>query len=107
MEDAFSKDFLLTTVSLYWFTQSMGNAIRMYAESFRGSALALLEPPKIQVPLGIGVYPADSILLPKSMCMGMGNVTHWNVLPKGGHFAPSEQSVTYVDEIRRFFRPLR
>jgi pimeloyl-ACP methyl ester carboxylesterase len=107
VEDAFSKDFLLTTVALYWFTQSMGNAIRMYAESFKGSALAPARPPKIQVPMGIGVYPADSILLPKSMCVGMGNVTHWSVLPKGGHFAPSEQPITYVNEIRRFFRPLR
>jgi hypothetical protein len=32
LETAFTKDFLLTTTSIYWFTKSIGTSMRYYAE---------------------------------------------------------------------------
>lgn len=106
VESVFSRDFLLTTASLYWFTNSIGSSFRLYAETFR-SPKPRPAGTRLEVPTGIGVFPGEVVLMPKTVCERVVNLTHWSVLPKGGHFAPSEQPVTYVDELRRMFRPLR
>ena len=35
------------------------------------------------------------------------NPKRWNVIERGGHFAPMEQPEVLVDDIRAFFRTLR
>jgi pimeloyl-ACP methyl ester carboxylesterase len=113
LESRYSRDFLLTTVSLYWFTQSIGSSMQLYAEQFRAGARAednyssAQGPARIEAPTGIGVYPAEVALLPRKVCERAANLVYWNVLEQGGHFAPAEVPQTYVEELRRFFRPLR
>jgi pimeloyl-ACP methyl ester carboxylesterase len=34
-------------------------------------------------------------------------VTHWAVLPRGGHFAAMEQPELFARDLREFFRALR
>jgi pimeloyl-ACP methyl ester carboxylesterase len=34
-------------------------------------------------------------------------VTHWAVMPRGGHFAAMEQPALFVEDVRRFFRTVR
>jgi hypothetical protein len=31
------------------------------------------------------------------------NVTHWAVMPRGGHFAAMEQPELFTEDLRRFF----
>jgi pimeloyl-ACP methyl ester carboxylesterase len=109
VENAFTRDFLLTTISLYWLTESIGSSMRIYADTFgNGLHIHSTTPPKrIDVPTGIGVFPQELALLPRRACARAVNLVHWSVLPRGGHFAPSEQPELYVEELRRFFRPLR
>jgi pimeloyl-ACP methyl ester carboxylesterase len=109
LEAVFARDFLLTTVSLYWLTETIGSSMRIYADSFgRGLRIhSSSPPPRIDVPTGIGVFPAEMTLIPRRACERVANVVHWSVLPRGGHFGPSEQPDLYIDELRRFFRPLR
>ncbi|MCH7653468.1 MAG: hypothetical protein IIB14_07315 [Chloroflexi bacterium] len=35
------------------------------------------------------------------------NVQRWTKMPRGGHFAASEEPDLLVEDIREFFRPLR
>lgn len=104
LDDIYSRDFLLTTLSLYWLTRTAGTSLRIYADSLRGTP----QPPKrLDVPTGIGVFPGDVALAPRKAVERVADVTHWSVLPRGGHFAPSEVPELYVEELRSFFRPLR
>jgi pimeloyl-ACP methyl ester carboxylesterase len=109
----YTRDFLLTNVCLYWFTQSIASSMQLYAEEFRTGAIAgdsfvgSTPPARIEVPTGIGVYPEEIVLLPRKLCERAANLVHWSVLPEGGHFAPAEAPETYVRELRTFFRSLR
>ena len=109
----YSRDFLLTNVCLYWFTESIASSMQLYAEQFRaGSAAAdnytgAAPPARIDAPTGIGVYPEEVALLPRKICEQAANLVYWNVLPEGGHFAPAEVPDTYIKELRTFFRTLR
>jgi pimeloyl-ACP methyl ester carboxylesterase len=109
----YSRDFLLTNVCLYWFTQSIASSMQLYAEQFRAGSRAAdnysgsAPLPRIEAPTGIGVYPEEVALLPRKLCEQAANLVYWNVLPAGGHFAPAEVPDIYVEELRTFFRPLR
>jgi pimeloyl-ACP methyl ester carboxylesterase len=109
----YSRDFLLTNVCLYWFTQSIASSMQLYAEEFRAGAIAgdnyvgSTPPARIETPTGIGVYPEEIALLPRKLCEQAANLVHWSVLPEGGHFAPAEVPEIYVRELRTFFKSLR
>jgi hypothetical protein len=34
-------------------------------------------------------------------------VTHWTVMPRGGHFAAMEQPALFIEDVRKFFRTVR
>jgi pimeloyl-ACP methyl ester carboxylesterase len=109
----YSRDFLLTNVCLYWFTQSIGSSMQLYAEQFRAGAIAADNyggaalPARIEAPTGIGVYPEEVALVSRKVCERAANIVYWNVLPEGGHFAPAEVPDIYVEELRTFFRKFR
>jgi pimeloyl-ACP methyl ester carboxylesterase len=108
IEASFTRDFLLTTVSLYWFTQSFRSSIQIYPGSFEPLRLQSQEPALIKVPSGIGVFPYDTTILPRKTCERWApNLVHWSVLPRGGNFAASEEPELYINELRTFFRALR
>lgn len=109
----YTKDFLLTNVCLYWFTQSIASSMQLYAEQFRAGSVAAdnytgaSAPAYIKAPTGIGVYPGEVALLSRKICERAANLRYWSVLPEGGHFAPAEVPQIYLQELRTFFRPLR
>jgi pimeloyl-ACP methyl ester carboxylesterase len=114
LESAFDRDFLITTLMIYWVTESIGSSMQLYAEQYRAGSVsaenytgAVEPPPRIEAPTGIGVFPEDVALLPRSICEQAANLQRWSVLPRGGHFAPSEVPDLYVDELRSFFRGFR
>ena len=113
LETRYSRDFLLTNVTLYWLTQSIGSSMQLYAEQFRaGSAAAdnysSAQPlARIEAPTGIGVYPEEVALMPRKLCEQAANLVYWNVLPAGGHFAPAEVPELYLNELRTHFRAFR
>jgi pimeloyl-ACP methyl ester carboxylesterase len=113
LDSVYSKDFLLTNVCLYWFSQGIASSMQLYAEQFRAGSISAdnysqaQAPARIEAPTGIGVYPGEVALLPRKVCEQAANLVYWNVLRKGGHFAPAEVPQTYIEELRTFFRPLR
>lgn len=108
VERRFTKDELITSFALYWLTGSFASAIRYYAESFRTPwTPAHDRTPTLQAPTGIAVFPGEILLVPRALAERHANLVHWSVMPTGGHFAPAEEPDLYVEDIRRFFRPLR
>ena len=106
VEKRFTKDELLTTITIYWVTQSIGSSTKLYYETLR-KPWDLKEGEKIEVPCGIAVFPAEISVPPREWAERSYNVQQWTIMPAGGHFAALEEPNRLVEDIRNFFRPLR
>ena len=63
--------------------------------------------PVVEAPTGIGVFPGEVVLLPRSWAERYYNLKHWTAMKSGGHFAPMEEPQALVEDIRTFYRGLR
>ena len=108
VEEAFSRQFLLDTVSIYWFTESFVTTSRWYWHTFRTPPQAVPDPEAArQVPFGMPVFPKEMIFVPRAAAEASANVVHWSEHDRGGHFAPSEVPEVFTDDVRAFFHKLR
>ena len=108
VERRFSHDDLLTTISLYWFTQTFHTSARLYADTFRSpTRLAHDRTPAIEAPTAMALFPEDVVVVPRAAAAGNANLVRWTEMPRGGHFAPMEEPELLVDDVRAFFRDLR
>jgi len=99
----FSREFLLTQASLYWFTNTIGTSLRPYYEYGRGVARGLTY---VQTPTAVALFPADLARPPLSWAQRTHNVVQYSLMPRGGHFAPIEAPDELAADIRRFERQL-
>ncbi|GAB2578604.1 multidrug MFS transporter [Paractinoplanes abujensis] len=102
---SFTRDDLLTNVTIYWLTGTIGSSIRMY------HANAAIDPAQLQrrveVPSGFTLFAGDVVRPPHAWLHRVANTVRINEVPRGGHFAPFEQPEAYARELRDFFRPYR
>jgi pimeloyl-ACP methyl ester carboxylesterase len=106
LESRFTRDELLTTVPLYWFTRSMPSAIRIYWEGRRGP-MKFAPGERVHVPVGIAHFPRELPIPPRSYVERGYNVTRWSEMRKGGHFAALEEPAALAADIRACARQLR
>jgi pimeloyl-ACP methyl ester carboxylesterase len=106
VEKRFTKDELLTTVTIYWVTQTINSSTRLYYETAR-HPWELKEGERISVPSAMAAFPAEISRPPREWCERSYNVHQWTDMPAGGHFAALEEPERMVEDIRSFFRPLR
>jgi pimeloyl-ACP methyl ester carboxylesterase len=106
VERRFTRDEILTTVSLYWFTRSMPSAIRLYWEG-RKRPLKFAPGEKVNVPVAIAHFPREIPIPPRTYVERGYNVARWTEMPKGGHFAAHEEPVSLANDIRAFARQFR
>ena len=108
VERRFTKDELLTGVSLYWLTGTFHTSVRFYAESFRRPwPLVHDRVPPIEAPTAVAVFPRELLRVPRRFMERQANVARWTVMPRGGHFAPAEEPGLMLEDIRAFFRGFR
>lgn len=105
LDDYFSKDDLLTNVSIYWFTETITSSARIYYENRNTPPEKAIE--YINVPTGAAIFPAEIFITPRAWAEAAYDLRHWTVMPRGGHFAALEQPELYVNDVREFFRLLR
>jgi pimeloyl-ACP methyl ester carboxylesterase len=103
IESCFTKDELLTNLTIYWTTQTINSAFRIYFESMK----AMYNPTgktakRIEVPTAVAMFPKDLINAPKDFADRFFNVQQWTEMPKGGHFAAIEQPELLAEDIRKF-----
>ncbi len=103
IESRFTKDQLLTNIMLYWVTQSMPSAVRLYYESRRSDRTA----GRVDVPTAVAVFPGEIFFSPRKWVEARYNVRQWTEMPRGGHFAAMEEPELLVNDVRKFFRGLR
>jgi pimeloyl-ACP methyl ester carboxylesterase len=106
IESVITLDRLLTNVSVYWFTETITSAIRLYKEA---APVPLKFGPgeRIAPPLGFAAFPGEVALPPRQWLARVYNIRRWTEMPRGGHFAAMEQPNALAEDIRAFFRPLR
>ncbi len=104
-EEKFSKDELLTNISVYWFTRSITSSARIYYEN---RAVPLSEPLGfVSVPTAGAIFPKEIYLTPRLWAEQAYNIVRWTEMPRGGHFAALEETQLLLADIRAFFRQLR
>ena len=105
IERSFTKDEILTNVTIYWLTQSIGSSMRMY------SANAAIPPAqlarRVDVPSGFSIFHGDVVRPPRAWLERVTNAVYITEPARGGHFAPFEEPELYAQELRAFFRPYR
>ena len=106
VESRFTKDELLTTITIYWVTESIGSSTRLYYETLH-RPWELSQNERINVPCAVAIFPKDLSQPPREWAERSYNVQQWTVMPSGGHFAALEEPARLVDDVRNFFRPLR
>ncbi len=117
IENCFSKDELLTNLTIYWATQTINSAIRIYYESMKTLMQAMYNPlaklnpfdktgKKAEPPAAFAIFPHDLVNAPREYAERIFNVQQWTTMPRGGHFAAMEQPSLLVDDIRKFVSEL-
>lgn len=101
----FSKDELLTNISIYWFTESITSSMRIYYEN--RSTPAIKPTGYIDVPTGVALFPAEIYITPRAWAEAAYDIRHWSQMPRGGHFAALEETEAYLNELNTFFRLVR
>ena len=108
VERRFSKDHLLTTMMLYWLTDSMASALRYYYEAAANPwAPSHDRMPVVGVPTGLSLFEPDLAPVPVDWTASFFNRVLLRVYSAGGHFAAAEEPAVIVKDIRDTFRPLR
>jgi pimeloyl-ACP methyl ester carboxylesterase len=105
VERSFTKDEILTNVTLYWITATIGSAMRMYHANAAIAPAQLAR--RVEVPSGFSIFAGDVVRPPRAWLERTTNVVRVTEPARGGHFAPFEEPELYADELRAFFRPYR
>lgn len=105
VEHSFTRDEILTNLTIYWLTGTIGSAMRMYHAN--GGIPATQHARRVEVPSGFSLFPGDLITPPRAWLERLSNVARVTQPPRGGHYAPFEEPELYAQELRDFFRPYR
>jgi pimeloyl-ACP methyl ester carboxylesterase len=98
----FSFDTLLSILTLYWATGTIGSSFRTYYDYAHNP-----ERPLVTVPTGVTLTTED-IGYPRELAeRSYSDIRHWREPTVGGHFFPLEEPELLAEELRSFFRPLR
>ncbi len=106
VEKRFTKDELLTTITIYWVTQIINSSTRLYYETAK-HPWDMKQGERISVPAAMAVFPKAISLPPREWGERSYNIHRWTEMPSGGHFAALEEPERLAEDIRAFFRPLR
>ena len=99
----FTLDEMLDNIMLYWLPATGTSSGRLYWES-----MGSLARTTVALPTGVSIFPKEIFAASRRWAERQyTNITYWNELDKGGHFAAWEQPELFVQEVRASFRPLR
>src|SRR3712207_1469517 len=102
-----TRDNILDNITLYWLTGTGASAARWYWETGRAQA-AGEAPPDVSVPVGFTTFPGEVIAAPRSWVeVVYPDLSYFNEVDRGGHFAAWEEPQLFSEEIRAAFRSLR
>jgi pimeloyl-ACP methyl ester carboxylesterase len=109
-ERLLTRDDFLDNVTLYWLTNTAASSARLYWETGGQSVLlaAAQKTSEISLPVAITVFPDEVYRAPETWARrAYRNLTYFNEVDKGGHFAAWEEPDLFASELRAAFRSLR
>jgi pimeloyl-ACP methyl ester carboxylesterase len=106
-----TRDHVLDNITLYWLTGTGASAARSYWESYGAAAVATVAgqvPPEVSLPVGFTTFPGEIWRTPRSWAeKAYPNLTYFNEVDNGGHFAAWEEPELFSAEVRAAFESLR
>jgi pimeloyl-ACP methyl ester carboxylesterase len=106
-----TREHIVDNITLYWLTGTGASAARSYWEDGQALAQARVSgqaPPEVSVPVGFSTFPGEIWRTPRSWVENSyPNVSYFNEVDKGGHFAAWEEPQLFSEEVRAAFRSLR
>jgi microsomal epoxide hydrolase len=107
IENAVSRDDLLTNIALYWFTGAIGSSFWPYYARMHGP-WPIPEGKTVDVPVGYAAFPTEILRPPRSLAARTyTDIRRWTSMARGGHFAALEQPEALAREILEFFSSLQ
>jgi pimeloyl-ACP methyl ester carboxylesterase len=106
-----TRDHIVDNITLYWLTGTGASAARSYWEDALARAQILASgqaPPQVSLPVGFTTFPGELWRTPRSWVENSyPNVTYFNEVDRGGHFAAWEEPELFSGEVRAAFSSLR
>jgi pimeloyl-ACP methyl ester carboxylesterase len=105
-----TRDHILDNITLYWLTGTGASAARSYWEAYGPDAPAAgREPlPPSSIPVGFTTFPGEIWRTPRSWAeKAYPNLTYFNEVDRGGHFAAWEEPQLFSEELRAAFASVR
>ena len=109
IERRFSRDFLLSLVTLYWVTGTITTSMRDYFDN-RWRGVTLGPQDFVHVPTAIANFTKQFVFEgdpPREWAERLYQVRRWTPMPRGGHFAPIEEPELLARDIASFFSDLQ
>jgi len=105
-----TRDHILDNVTAYWLTATGASAARSYWEAYGAdSPSAGRAPlPPSSIPFAFTTFPGEIWRTPRSWVEdSYPNVTYFNEVDRGGHFAAWEEPELFSQELRAAFAAVR
>lgn len=108
IENAYTKDQLLTNIMIYLVTRTFNTSTWFYRGYFEEAGAEMAPGTRVEVPTAIANFPMEFIKVPPRSMVEKGyNVTHWTDFDEGGHFAALERGRAFADDVADFARQVR
>jgi pimeloyl-ACP methyl ester carboxylesterase len=102
LDGTITPDELLTNITIYWVTSTIGPSMDGYRADAASPSLTPAD--RVDVPVGLALFPADlGGIPPRSFAERTLDVQRWTEMPRGGHFAALEQPELYAGDLEAFF----
>jgi pimeloyl-ACP methyl ester carboxylesterase len=96
------RDVLLTNLTLFWVTETIGTSMRdYYDERWHGPTMG-----RTEVPTAVALFANELVsegTPPREWAERLFNIVRWTPMPRGGHFAPAEEPELLARDIAEFF----
>src|SRR5215204_4705645 len=103
--DAIDRDLLLTNMTIFWVTETIGTSMRDYYDKRRYGPTIGPED-FVTVPTAVAVFANEHVsegTPPREWAERLYDVRRWTPMPRGGHFAPAEAPDLLARDISEFF----
>jgi pimeloyl-ACP methyl ester carboxylesterase len=105
-----TRDNVLDDITTYWLTATGASAARSYWEAYGPDAPAAGRQalPPSPIPVGFTTFPGEIWRTPRSWAeKAYPNLTYFNEVDRGGHFAAWEEPELFSEELRGVFASVR
>jgi len=100
VETRFTKDELLTTITIYWVTETINSSMRLYYETMRDPG----SWGRPAVPQALLMSGKDLFPTPHEWIARQGMPERYTEIDRGGHFLEWEEPALVAGDIIEFFR---